>query len=106
MRQWSSAEGEGEIMSRHRKRASGFALTLLGVFVVTLTSAIAQNAGVTYTLYRTSPGDASMRIHVATFNADEPESYNRENCQVAARLFAAQPNVTVRYFCEKGPYRP
>jgi len=94
------------MMSRHRKRVSGLALTLLGAFVGTLASATAQNAGVAYTLYRTSPGDASMRIHVATFDANETESYNRENCEVAARLFAAQPSITVRYFCEKGPYHP
>jgi hypothetical protein len=47
-----------------------------------------------------------MRIHVATFDAKESESYNRENCQEAARLFAAQPSVTARYFCEKGRYHP
>jgi hypothetical protein len=47
-----------------------------------------------------------MRLHVATFDAQESESYNRENCLVAANLFAAQPGVKVRYFCEKGRYRP
>jgi hypothetical protein len=59
-----------------------------------------------YTLYRTSPADASMRFHVATFDAKEAESYNRENCLVAANLFAAQPGVKARYFCEKGRFRP
>jgi len=66
----------------------------------------AQDSGTVYTLYRTSPLDASMRLHVATFDAKETESYNRENCLVAADLFAAQPGVKVRYFCEKGRFRP
>jgi hypothetical protein len=65
------------MMSRQRKSISGLALTLFGAFVVTLASATAQNAGAIYTLYRTSPGDASARIHVATFDANETESYNR-----------------------------
>jgi hypothetical protein len=53
--------------------------------------AAAQDNGMTYTLYRTSAVDASMRLHVATFDAKESESYNRENCLMAANLFAAQP---------------
>jgi hypothetical protein len=59
----------------------------------------------TYTLYRSST-TGPMRIHVATFDSDAPEEYNRENCQVAVGLFAAQPGVKVRYWCEKGRYRP
>ena len=58
----------------------------------------------TYTLYRSSAA-AEMRIHVATFDATEAEAYNRENCQLAASLFRAQPGVVVRYWCEKGRYR-
>ncbi|MDK9721247.1 MAG: hypothetical protein OEL53_08700 [Rhodospirillales bacterium] len=60
-----------------------------------------------YTLYRTSPLDPNMRIHMATFDADESSpTYNQENCQLAADLFTKQPGVTVRYWCEKGRYRP
>ena len=59
----------------------------------------------TYTLYRGSTA-GSMRIHVATFDSDAPEEYNRENCQVAMDLFQKQPGVKVRYWCEKGRYRP
>ena len=59
---------------------------------------------VIYTLYRSSAA-AEMRIHVATFDAMEAEAYNRENCQVAAVLFQAQPGVVVHYWCEKGRYR-
>ena len=59
----------------------------------------------TYTLYRSSAVDANMRIHVATFDADEVSPYNQENCQLAADLFAKQTGVTVRYWCEQGRYR-
>jgi hypothetical protein len=59
----------------------------------------------TYTLYRSSPIEESGRIHVATFDADESENYNRENCNLAARLFQAQPRVQTRFWCEKGAYR-
>lgn len=58
-----------------------------------------------YTLYRSSVLDADMRLHVATFDAKEDEGYNMENCQIAAELFARQPGVTVRYWCEKGRFR-
>lgn len=68
--------------------------------------AFAQAEKITFTLYRTSPVDASMRLHVATFDAMENENYNRENCLLAANLFAAQPGVRARYFCEKGRFRP
>lgn len=61
-----------------------------------------------YTLYRTSAGvrgDAA-RIHVATFDAEAGGRYNRENCEIASRLFSAQPGVTVRYWCEAGRFAP
>ena len=58
----------------------------------------------TYTLYRSSM-TGPMRIHVATFDSNDGDEYNRENCQVGADLFAAQPGVKVRYWCEKGRYR-
>ena len=59
----------------------------------------------TYTLYRNSPGFPDMLIHVATFDATDGDKYNSENCQIARDLFANQPRVTVRYWCEKGRYR-
>jgi hypothetical protein len=67
--------------------------------------ALAQADSTIFTLYRNSAKDAAMRLHVATFDAKEDESYNRENCLVASNLFAAQPGVKVRYFCEKGRFR-
>jgi hypothetical protein len=60
--------------------------------------------GTTYTLYRTS-SDKPARIHVASFDAAEDEAYNRENCDVARALFAAQPGIKTRFFCEKGRFR-
>ena len=58
-----------------------------------------------YTLYRNSPVSGSERVHVATFDADEDEVYNRVNCQIAEELFQKQPFVQVKYWCEKGRYR-
>ncbi|MBF9029774.1 hypothetical protein HKCCE3408_05140 [Rhodobacterales bacterium HKCCE3408] len=57
------------------------------------------------TLYRNSVLDQTMRVHVATFDADDGERYNAENCQIAAHLFQNQPGVTVRYWCEPGRFR-
>ncbi|MBP2445960.1 hypothetical protein [Rhizobium leguminosarum] len=58
-----------------------------------------------YTLYRNSVLDENMRLHVASFDSSDGESYNSENCQIAAGLFVAQPGVKVRYWCEKGRFR-
>ena len=67
----------------------------------------------TYTLYRSSATGAEARIHVATFDADEAVrnarkegTYNQLNCSIAADLFASLPGVEVKYWCEKGRYRP
>ena len=72
----------------------------------TLIALLAQSAcdkdGDVYSLYRSSVFQDIARIHVATFDANEPGNYNRDNCMSAADLFAAQPGVTVRYWCEKG----
>lgn len=58
-----------------------------------------------FSLYRSSPLDPSMRIHLATFDADESSpNYNQENCEIAAGLFAQQQGVSVRYWCEKGEF--
>jgi hypothetical protein len=61
--------------------------------------------GDTYTLYRSSPLDASMRIQIASFDSKDGEAYNKENCEIAEKLFENQPGVTVNYWCEKGRYR-
>ena len=63
-----------------------------------------------YTLYRSGVGFPDMRIHVATFNSDDSKdskfkTYNQDNCQTASGLFQSKPNVSVRYWCEKGSFR-
>jgi hypothetical protein len=78
----------------------------ISLFLLQSVPAASQSNDSVFTLYRNSAIDAAMRLHVATFDAKETESYNRENCLVAANLFAAQPGVKVRYFCEKGRFRP
>jgi hypothetical protein len=59
----------------------------------------------TYTLYRNSPVDPTMRLHVATFDAAEPNGYNQGNCAQAEKLFIAQPGVTAKFWCEKGRFK-
>jgi hypothetical protein len=64
----------------------------------------ADTSGV-YTLYRSSPMDSKARIHVATFDASEGESYNEENCHIAANAFGGPGGIVVRYWCEPGRAR-
>ena len=58
-----------------------------------------------FTLYRASPMDPLMRIHIATFDTDQGAKYNHENCNTSATLFQLQSGVTVKYWCEKGSYK-
>ena len=57
------------------------------------------------TLYRDSVLDKNARYHIATFNTNQGEAYNWENCQLAAKLFQAQPGVTTTFWCEKGKFK-
>jgi hypothetical protein len=57
------------------------------------------------TLYRSSVLDPAMRVHVATFDSGEGKDYNQQNCDIVTRVFAAQPGVTVQYWCERGRFR-
>lgn len=59
----------------------------------------------TFTFYRNSVTDENMRIHVASFNAEDGEAYNRGNCEQAQKLFQAQPGVRTKFWCEKGAYK-
>jgi hypothetical protein len=78
---------------------------LVAIIVVLFAApASAQTDGGIYTLYRNSVLDASMRIHIATFDAEEGEDYNAENCNIAADLFQRQPDVETRFWCEPGRY--
>ena len=58
-----------------------------------------------YTLYRNSVLDASMRLHVATFDSRDGTDYNAENCNLAANLFQHQDGVQTSFWCEPGRYR-
>ena len=75
--------------------------------VIALTSMVLgcdDRAGA-FTLYRASPLDPTMRIHMATFDAEDGAAYNAENCRIVAQLFQSQPGVSVRYWCEAGRFK-
>lgn len=82
---------------------SALVVAFAASFVVA-SEADAQDENV-YTLYRNSVTDRALRIHIATFDANEGHAYNMENCQLAADLFAGQSGVSVRFWCERGRYR-
>ena len=58
-----------------------------------------------YSLVRNSALDSLMRVHVATFDANEKPEYNHENCDRVRDLLQRQPLVTTRYWCEKGRFK-
>jgi lysine/ornithine N-monooxygenase len=58
-----------------------------------------QSGSDVYTLYRNSPVDPQMRIHVSTYDAKDGNEYNNENCQIGQKVFQNQPGVTVKYWC-------
>ena len=73
-----------------------------------------------YTLYRTGIDlsakvqDETLRIHVATFDANQDTKYNLANCEFAQELFNAnQPHyrgsiygtIKIKYWCEKGHFK-
>lgn len=74
-------------------------------FIALVALASCDSRTPTYTLYRSSVSSPNLRLHIATFDSNDGEEYNRENCQVAMDLFQSQPGVKVRYWCEKGHYR-
>ena len=66
-------------------------------------------------MYRNSQVDHSMRIHWATFDARDGQSYNWANCRMAARVLNAnvselakndgrQRDKQLGFWCESGPY--
>ena len=83
------------------------------IFVSLLLFATTAHAGIgfrvsegnVYTLYRGSVPNEHARIHVATFDADEKEEYNKGNCEIAQELLQKQPGVKVKYWCEKGYFK-
>lgn len=95
----------------------GFRMKRWIVIVVTPLLMVGCNGGAeTFTLYRNSNLDRSMRVHWATFDASESDrNYNRHNCEMAARLLNANmgasaeaegmpPPVGVGFWCEPGSY--
>lgn len=80
------------------------------IFTVAALSALASVSSAattdsTYTLYRNSVTDQSMRIHVATFDSADGGDYNRENCAQAVLLFQAQAGVRTKFWCESGRFK-
>ena len=65
-------------------------------------------SGPTYTLYREGSMDPSLRVHWATFNANQSDSYNQENCEMAAELLNRNLRElnggvqVLRFWCEEG----
>lgn len=91
-------------------------------------SACTIDANTEYTLYRTgidlsaNMHNETLRIHVATFDANQEDKYNLANCEFAQELFSAkqphffsgifgndkQPyhdNIKLKYWCEKGRFK-
>ncbi len=77
-------------------------LVLLAVFAA---AGCGGGEGAVFSLYRNSVTDENMRIHVATFDASDGESYNRGNCEQAQALFQGQSGVKTKFWCEKGSFR-
>jgi hypothetical protein len=59
----------------------------------------------TYTLYRDSPVEPGLRLHVATFDANDRDDYNRDMCETVREFFTERPFMGARYWCEAGRYR-
>ena len=79
---------------------------VLSVSVLTLLAGcIGTSEGEVFSLYRNSVMNENMRLHVATFDSSDGESYNRGNCEQAKALFQAQAGVKTRFWCEKGRFK-
>ena len=77
--------------------------TFLTIILLILGTTVSANETAA-TLYRNSVLNENARYHIATFDTNEGDAYNWENCQLAAKLFQAQPGVTTRFWCEKGKF--
>lgn len=70
----------------------------------------AGSTGPHATLYRSSQL-SSERVHWASFDADEADRYNRENCELAARLLNRNlealngGRAPMHFWCEDGGYK-
>lgn len=107
-------------------KALGIVTRLFITLAATFTLVACSDGDSKYTLYRSglnfanNQADISMRIHIATFDANEGLSnedktkYNQANCEFAQELFnLKQPHysetgmgkVAMKYWCEKGGYK-
>jgi len=81
------------------------AIVLTGLLGAGCSDILAVGNGEVFTLYRNSVLDNTMRIHVASFDAEAGKEYNSGNCAIAADLFQRQSGVKTRFWCEAGRYR-
>ena len=69
----------------------------------------------TFTLYRNSTLSPTMRVHWATFDADDLRGYNKSNCEMAARILNAnlarsaksigdELSAGIGFWCEAGVF--
>lgn len=70
-----------------------------------LTAPALANEADTYTLYRNSVKDSNARVHIATFDSNGGNVYNRESCQLVADLLQLQPGIQTIFWCEAGRVR-
>ena len=84
-------------MLRSSRNVAVASQTLCVVMMLALAQSACDRASLgddnVYTLYRSSVSDPAARLHVATFDADENDAYNRENCEVGAKV------ISGRSFC-------
>jgi hypothetical protein len=89
---------------------------ILATAALLFLAACDEDRSATYTLYRNSPLEPSVRVHWATFNATDKGDYNRGNCTMAARLLNAnvkasakaegkEPFEGVGFWCELGKFK-
>lgn len=83
----------------------GLAVRVAGLLSVLLVASCSRGNEAAYTLYRSAFAGDAVRLHIATFDADDSRDYNRQNCEIARDLFQSQPGVSVRYWCELGRFR-
>lgn len=57
----------------------------------------------TSTLYRESV--VEDRVHIATFDTSYGEEHNARTCEITRDLFQSQPDILVKFWCEKGTFR-
>jgi len=86
-------------------KASSFILGLSLLAFTSCQSIGRPDQSKVFTLYRNSVSDPNLRIHVATFDANESEGYNHDNAKLAVALFQQQPGVLSKFWIEKGYFK-